>query len=169
MAFNFSVIPICWLLTVDSEMAEGVLVFFKTSCGSGKVHCETGECQSKFHSTKPISYSFFYQNYLSVYMFIFIPLRLTFWYIYIYVYMYSKYYPGVLSFRKRTTSDHPKKMIAPRLTNHLSDCSVSSRVVVMVQWLAHLTCNPGNAGSIPTHGLCVFSFKMDHSVFRTGS
>ena len=36
MAFNFSVIPICWLLTVDSEMdfflfhllAEGVLVFF---------------------------------------------------------------------------------------------------------------------------------------------
>ena len=40
MASNFSVIPIRWLLTVDSEMifffflfhslAEGVLVFFKT-------------------------------------------------------------------------------------------------------------------------------------------
>ena len=88
---------------------------------------------------------------------------------------------SVLSFRNRTTSDHPKKihrlpeipMIkrrgAPRLTNHLSDCSISSRVVVMVQWLAHLTCNPGNAGSIPTHGICDFSFKMDQSVFRTGS
>ena len=35
--------------------------------------------------------------------------------------------------------------------------------------LAHLICNPGNAGSIPTHGICVFSFKMDESVFRTGS
>ena len=29
----------------------------------------------------------------------------------------------------------------------------------MVQWLAHLTCNPGNAGSIPTHGICVFHSK----------
>ena len=28
---------------------------------------------------------------------------------------------------------------------------------------------PGNAGSIPTHGICVFSFKLDQSVFRTGS
>ena len=46
---------------------------------------------------------------------------------------------------------------------------VKSRVVAMVQWLAHLTCNPGNAGSIPTHGIYVFSFKMDQSVFRTGS
>ena len=52
-----------------------------------------------------------------------------------------------------------KRRGAPRLTNHLSDCSVSNRVVVMVQWLAHLTCNPGNAGSIPTHGICVFHSK----------
>ena len=52
MASNFSVIPIRWLLTVDSEMAfflfhslaEGVL-----SCGSRKIHCQTGEFQSKFH------------------------------------------------------------------------------------------------------------------------
>ena len=27
----------------------------------------------------------------------------------------------------------------------------------MVQWLAHLTCNPGNMGSIPTHGICFHS------------
>ena len=39
----------------------------------------------------------------------------------------------------------------------------------MVQWLVPLTCNPGNAGSIPTHGIRVFSLKMDQSVFRTGS
>ena len=52
-----------------------------------------------------------------------------------------------------------KRRGAPRLTYHLSHCSVSSRVVVMVQWLAHLTCNPGNAGSIPTHGICVFHSK----------
>ena len=30
------------------------------------------------------------------------------------------------------------------------------RVVVMVQWLAHLTCNPGDAGSIPTYGIKFF-------------
>ena len=58
-----------------------------------------------------------------------------------------------------------KRRGAPRLTNHLSDCSVSSRVVVMVQWLAHLTCNPGNAGSIPTHGICVFHSKWISQYF----
>ena len=42
-----------------------------------------------------------------------------------------------------------KRREAPRLTNHLFDCSVSSWVVVMVQWLAHLTCNPGNAVRFP--------------------
>ena len=58
MASNFSVIPIRWLLTVDSEMAfflfhsfaEGVLVFFQNSCGSRKIHYQIGEFQSKFHS-----------------------------------------------------------------------------------------------------------------------
>ena len=58
MASNFNVIPIRWLLTVDSEMAlllfhslaEGVLVFFQNSCSSRKIHCQTGEFQSKFHS-----------------------------------------------------------------------------------------------------------------------
>ena len=58
-----------------------------------------------------------------------------------------------------------KRRGAPRLTNHLSDCSVSSRVVVMVQWLAHLTCNPGNAGSIPTHGISVFHSKWISQYF----
>ena len=58
-----------------------------------------------------------------------------------------------------------KRRGAPRLANHLSDCSVSSRVVVMVQWLAHLTCNPGNAGSIPTHGICVFHSKWISQYF----
>ena len=59
MASNFSVMPIRWLLTIDSEMAlwlfhslaEGVLVFFQNSCGARKTHCQTGEFQSiKFHS-----------------------------------------------------------------------------------------------------------------------
>ena len=58
-----------------------------------------------------------------------------------------------------------KRRGAPRLTNHLSDCSVSSRVVVMVQWLAHLTCNPGNVGSIPTHGISVFHSKWISQYF----
>ena len=58
-----------------------------------------------------------------------------------------------------------KRRGAPRLTNHLSDCSVSNRVVVMVQWLAHLTCNPGNAGSIPTYGICVFHSKWISQYF----
>ena len=35
----------------------------------------------------------------------------------------------------------------------------------MVQWLAHLTCNPGNAGSIPTHGICVFHSKWISQYF----
>ena len=58
MASNFRVIRIRWLLTVDSEtafflfhsLAEGVLVFFHNSCGSRKIHCQTGEFQSKFRS-----------------------------------------------------------------------------------------------------------------------
>ena len=58
-----------------------------------------------------------------------------------------------------------KRRGAPRLTNHISGCSVSSRVVVMVQWLAHLTCNPGNAGSIPTHGICFFHSKWISQYF----
>ena len=37
----------------------------------------------------------------------------------------------------------------------------------MVQWLAHLTCDPGDAGSIPTHGItCSLSFERDQSVVR---
>ena len=35
----------------------------------------------------------------------------------------------------------------------------------MVQWLAHMTCNPGNAGSIPTHGICVFHSKWISQYF----
>ena len=35
----------------------------------------------------------------------------------------------------------------------------------MVQWLAHLTCNPGNAGSIPTHGMYVFHSKWFSQYF----
>ena len=35
----------------------------------------------------------------------------------------------------------------------------------MVQWLAHLTCNPGNAGSIPTHGISVFHSKWISQYF----
>ena len=35
----------------------------------------------------------------------------------------------------------------------------------MVQWLAHLTCNPGNAGSIPTHGISVFNSKWISQYF----
>ena len=29
----------------------------------------------------------------------------------------------------------------------------------MVQWLAHLTCNPGDAGSIPIHGIKCFFIR----------
>ena len=39
--------------------------------------------------------------------------------------------------------------------------TIGFRVVVMVQWLAHLTCNPGDAGSIPTHGIMCLTFKRD--------
>ena len=35
----------------------------------------------------------------------------------------------------------------------------------VLQWLAHLTCNPGNAGSIPTHGICVFHSKWISQYF----
>ena len=54
----------------------------------------------------------------------------------------------------------------PWLTIDLTDCSVASRVVVMVQWLVHLTCNSGDAGSIPTHGIMCFSFERDQLVVR---
>ena len=47
----------------------------------------------------------------------------------------------------------------PWLTIDFTDCSIASRVVVMVQWLAHLTCNPGNAGSIPTYGMTCFFIR----------
>ena len=45
------------------------------------------------------------------------------------------------------------------LTPHLIDYSVASRVVVMVQWLAHPTSIQGDTGSIPTHGTCFFHSK----------
>ena len=49
MISYFSVIPIRWLLTVDSEMAsflfrslaEDLLVFFSNSCDSRKINCLT--------------------------------------------------------------------------------------------------------------------------------
>ena len=52
---NFSVIPIRWLLTVDSEMdsflfrslAEDLFVFFSNSRDSRKINCLTGEFDSK--------------------------------------------------------------------------------------------------------------------------
>ena len=48
----------------------------------------------------------------------------------------------------------------PWLTIGFTDCSVVSSVVVMVQWLAHLTCNPRDSGSIPTHDImCFFNDK----------
>ena len=47
----------------------------------------------------------------------------------------------------------------PWLISIFTDCSVASRVVVMVQWLAHPTSNQGDAGSIPTHGTYVFHSK----------
>ena len=31
--------------------------------------------------------------------------------------------------------------------------------IYVVQWLAHLTCNPGDAGSIPTHGIKCFLIR----------
>ena len=51
------------------------------------------------------------------------------------------------------------------LTPHLIDCSVTSRVVVMVQWLTHPTSIQGDVGSIPTHGTYLFF----HSKRRTVS
>ena len=53
---NFSVIPIRWLLTVDSEMAsflfrslaEDLLVFFSNSCDSREINCLTDEFDSRF-------------------------------------------------------------------------------------------------------------------------
>ena len=75
MASNFSVIPIRWLLTVDSEMAfflfrsfaEGVLVFFSNSCVSRKSHCQTSEFQSKFHSKNHYRTHCFVIHAISVY------------------------------------------------------------------------------------------------------
>ena len=58
---------------------------------------------------------------------------------------------------------------APCVTYHFTDCYVTSRVVVMVMWLAHVTSNPGYAGSISTHGIGVFSFIKNQLVFRTSS
>ena len=52
----------------------------------------------------------------------------------------------------------------PWLTSNFTDDPLASRVVVMVQWLAHPTTNQGGAGSIPTHGITCFSFKMDQLV-----
>ena len=62
---NFSVIPIRWLLTVDSEMAsflfrslaEDLFVFFSNSCDSRKINCLTGEFNSRFRWKKSISHS----------------------------------------------------------------------------------------------------------------
>ena len=54
----------------------------------------------------------------------------------------------------------------PWLTSNFTDSSVASKVGVMVQWLAHPTSNQGDAGSIPTHGITCFSFKMDQLVVR---
>ena len=58
MVSNFSVIPIRWLLTVDSEMAfslfhlltEGVLVFFKTHAVQEKFIAKLGN--SKVNVTR---------------------------------------------------------------------------------------------------------------------
>ena len=47
----------------------------------------------------------------------------------------------------------------PCSTIQCTDCSVASRVVVMVRWLAQLICNPGDAGSIPTHAIRCFSIR----------
>ena len=47
----------------------------------------------------------------------------------------------------------------PWSTIDCTDRSVASRVDVMVQWLAHLTCNPMDAGWIPTHGIKCFSIR----------
>ena len=57
MISNFSMIPICWLLTVDSEMAsflfrshaEHLLFFFLTHAIQEKLICLTGEFHSKVH------------------------------------------------------------------------------------------------------------------------
>ena len=47
---NFSVIPVRWRLTVDSEMAsfQDLLVFFENSCHSRKNNCLIGEFDSIF-------------------------------------------------------------------------------------------------------------------------
>ena len=61
MASNFNVIPIHWLLTVDSEMAffsfyirslRSCLFSFQTHAVQEKKYCQTGELQSKFHWKK---------------------------------------------------------------------------------------------------------------------
>ena len=49
---------------------------------------------------------------------------------------------------------------------NFTDCSVASRVVVMVQWLAHPTSNQVDAGSIPTHGIYMFYIQKDQLVVR---
>ena len=49
-----------------------------------------------------------------------------------------------------------KRKVPSLKIRHLIDCSVASRVVVMVQWLAHPTSIQGDAGTIPTHGTHVF-------------
>ena len=58
-----------------------------------------------------------------------------------------------------------KRRGTPWLTNNLTDCWVTSKAVVMVQWLVHPTSNQGDAGSIPTHGN-MFFIQMDQLVVR---
>ena len=61
MASNFSMIPIHWLLTLDSEMVffsfssrslRMCLFSFKTHSVQEKNYCQTGELQSKLHWKK---------------------------------------------------------------------------------------------------------------------
>ena len=64
-----------------------------------------------------------------------------------------------------SSSDDPMYVLLLNVKNRrgtpwlTTDCSVASRVVVMVQWLARLTCNPGDAGSIPTYGKKCFFIR----------
>ena len=49
-----------------------------------------------------------------------------------------------------------KRRGTPWVTRNFTGGPVASKVVVMVQWLAHPTNNQGDAGSIPTHGITFF-------------
>ena len=103
-----------------------------------------------------------YYTYIHTYIHIYIYVQL-----YIYIYIYTIWiiynldlYGNIICISWYVLFVNVKnRRGTPWSTIPCTDCSVASRVVVMVQLLAHLTCNPGDAGSFPIHGKKCFFIR----------